>query len=146
MLAMMMTETQVLHGVGDDDVGDPGPPRRRGSPSPTFYCDILPGGRRRKCLEGKAARFFWRAWLKALAERLGWKAWLEGVAERRGVGTRSYVFWERIHLGFLEGKPSTLAPWGPVVGAEKAKARKPGFGGFRFFHWEGQSNHEKSLQ
>ncbi len=35
-------------------------------------------------LEGKAARLFWKAWLRALAERLGWKAWLEGVAERRG--------------------------------------------------------------
>jgi hypothetical protein len=52
----------------------------------------------------------------------------------------------RLHLGFLEGKPSTLAPWGPVIGDEQVKARKPGFDGFRFFHWEGQSNHEKSLQ
>ena len=70
-----------------------------------------------------------------------------GVGTCRDPYVRSYVFWERIYLGFLEGKPSTLwHQWGPVIGAEQAKARKPGFDGFRFFHWEGQSNHEKSLQ
>ena len=71
----------------------------------------------------------------------------QALSVERGVCDHgSYVFWERTISVFLKENRALGEDWGPVIGAEQAKERKPGFGGFRFFPWVGQSNHEKSLQ
>ena len=56
-----------------------------------------------------------------------------GVGTCRDPYVRSYVFWERIYLGFLEGKPSTLAPLGPCDWRRAGKSEKTWIRRFQVF-------------